>query len=160
MELATVLAALLIAVGIAGLVIPILPGLLLTVVGVLVWALTTRGTVAWVILGFTVVVALIGWVVQYTVPGRKMKAAGVPTSTLLVGAVCAVIGFFVIPVVGLFVGFLLGVLVVENVRLHDTAAAWRQTKVAVQAVLMSIGIELCAAVLVALLFVIGLLSTR
>lgn len=160
MEPMTVLAAVLVAVGVAGLVIPVLPGLALTVLGVLVWAISTGGTTAWVVFGIALVVAAIGWVVQYVVPGRRMKAAGVPTSTLLVGAVCAVIGFFVIPVLGLFVGFVLGVLGAELARQRDLSLAWQQTKVALKGVLLSIGIELCAATTIAVLFVIGLLVTR
>lgn len=160
MEPLTVLAALLVAVGVAGLVIPVLPGLALTVLGMLIWAASTGGTTAWVVFGIAAVVAVIGWVVQYVVPGRRMKAAGVPTRTLLVGAVCAIIGFFVIPVLGLFVGFVLGVLLAEYARQRDLGAAWRQTVVALKGVLLSIGIELLAATTIAVLFVIGLLVTR
>lgn len=160
MEPLTVLAALLVAVGVAGLVIPVLPGLALTVLGMLIWAASTGGTTAWVVFGIAVVVAVIGWVVQYVVPGRRMKAAGVPTVTLLVGAVCGIVGFFVIPVLGLFVGFVLGVLLAEYARQRDLSAAWRQTVVALKGVLLSIGIELVAATTIAVLFVIGLLVTR
>lgn len=160
MEPLTVLAALLVAVGVAGLVIPVLPGLALTVLGMLIWAASTGGTTAWVVFGIAVVVAVIGWVVQYVVPGRRMKAAGVPTMTLLVGAVCGIVGFFVIPVLGLFVGFVLGVLLAEYARQRDLSAAWRQTVVALKGVLLSIGIELVAATTIAVLFVIGLLVTR
>ncbi|YAL84475.1 DUF456 domain-containing protein [Dermacoccaceae bacterium W4C1] len=160
MEPMTVLAALLIAVGIAGLVIPVLPGLALTLVGVLVWAIGNGTTTAWVVFGICVVLGLIGWVVQYTVPGRRMKRAGVPTRALVIGAVAAVIGFFVIPVVGLFVGFVLGVMVGEYLRLRDPAAAWAQTIAASKGVLLSIGIELAAAVTIAVVWVVGLLATR
>ncbi|CAG7572934.1 hypothetical protein FB554_1077 [Barrientosiimonas humi] len=160
MEPVSVLAALLIAVGIVGLVIPILPGLIITLLGVGIWALERQDTAGWVVLGICTLIAAVGWMVQYAVPGRRMKAAGVPTPVLLVGAVAGVIGFFVIPVVGLFVGFVLGVLVVENARLRSWSAAWRQTKIALRGVIMSIGIELAAAVLVAVTWVIGLLVTR
>lgn len=160
MELVSVLAALLIAVGIAGLVIPVLPGLVLTVVGVLVWALERGDSAGWTVFGIALAIAIIGWVTQYVVPGRRMKAAGVPTRTLVAGAVCAVVGFFVIPVIGLFVGFVLGVYLMERLRTSNGAAAWTQTKVALKGVLLSVGIELCAAVGVAATWVVGLLVTR
>ena len=49
-------------------------------------------------------------VVKYAVPGRRLKAA-VPMRTLVVGGMFAVVGFFVIPVVGVLVGFPIGVYV-------------------------------------------------
>lgn len=160
MELVTVIAGLLIVVGIAGLVIPVLPGLALTVAGVLVWALERGDGTGWTVFGICLGVAALGWVTQYAIPSKRMKAAGVPTRTLLVGALCAVVGFFVIPVLGLFVGFVLGVYLMERLRMSDGAAAWAQTKVALKGVLLSIGIELCAALIVAATWVVGLLITR
>ena len=160
MELVTVAAAVLIATGIVGLVIPVLPGLLLTMGGVLLWAADRGDRTAWVFFGICLAIALIGWTVQYLVPSRRMRAAGVPTRTLLAGAVCGIVGFFVIPVVGLFIGFVLGVYLVEHLRLRSTAAAWSATKVALRGVLLSIGIELAAACLVAATWVVGLLVTR
>lgn len=160
MEILTVLAALLIAVGIAGLVIPVMPGLVLTVLGVLVWAIGHGETTGWVFFGIALVIAAVGWVTQYAVPGKRMKAAGVPTRSLVAGALSGLIGFFVIPVLGLFIGFVLGVYLAERMRLPDNAAAWAQTKVALKGVLLSIGIELTAALLVAATFIVGLLVTR
>ncbi|AKU17129.1 DUF456 domain-containing protein [Luteipulveratus mongoliensis] len=160
MELVTVVAALMIATGIVGLVVPVLPGLLVTVAGVLLWTLDRGDRTAWIVFAICAVIALAGWTVQYVVPSRRMRAAGVPTTTLLFGAVCGIAGFFVIPVVGLFVGFPLGVYLAEHLRLRNATAAWGATKVALKGVLLSIGIELAAACLVAATWVVGLLITR
>ena len=46
---------------------------------------------------------------KYVVPGRRLQVAGVPSSTQWFGAAVGVVGFFVVPVVGLFIGFVLGV---------------------------------------------------
>ena len=40
-------------------------------------------------------------------PGRQLRATGIPTSTLVTGGVLGVVGFFVIPVVGLLVGWIM-----------------------------------------------------
>ena len=53
---------------------------------------------------------------KYAVPGRRLKEVGIPTSTLLLGAVLGVVGFFVIPVVGLPIGFVLGIYLAELSR--------------------------------------------
>jgi uncharacterized protein len=63
--------------------------------------------------------------------------------------VLAVVGFFVIPVVGFFIGFPLGVYLEERRRLGPHAAAWRSTREALRAMGLSILIELTATALAA-----------
>lgn len=155
MDAVTVLAGLMIVAGILGLIIPVLPGLLLCLAGVLLWAWHVDSTLSWTIFGCCVLVGAIGWVVQFLVPNRRLKQAGVPGVAKLCGLVGAAIGFFVIPYVGLFVGFPVGVFAAEQARLRDTTRAWASTKAAVKAVLTSIGIELAAAVLVSWIWVVG-----
>ena len=91
---------------------------------------------------------VLGMVLQVTIPGRRMKRQGVGGSTLLVGALAGIVGFFVIPVVGLPVGFVLGVLGVEYTRTRDLGRAWYATKRALVGVLHSMGIELGTAVVI------------
>lgn len=143
----TVVAALLVAVGILGILVPILPGLVLVLAGIAVWAVPRGDTVGWTVLAVAVAVVVIGSVAKYLVPGRRLRDAGVPTRTLVAGAVLGVVGFFVIPVVGLFVGFVLGVFLAELARLRDRAAAWPSTRGALHAVGWSILIELAAALI-------------
>ncbi|WP_205860628.1 DUF456 domain-containing protein [Phycicoccus sp. HDW14] len=95
-----VLPPLLIVLGLVGVVVPVLPGTLLVLAGVLVWALAEQSTTGWVVLFLSVLVAAAGRVLQYLVPGRRMKQRGVRTSTLALAVLLAVVGFFVIPVVG------------------------------------------------------------
>ena len=66
-------------------------------------------------------------------PGRQLKASGVPTRTLVAGGVLAFVGFFVVPVVGMFIGFVLGVYVAERAQVGATGA-WPSTKAALRAV--------------------------
>ena len=46
---------------------------------------------------------------------------------MLAGALLGIVGFFVIPVVGLVIGFVVGVYLAEWYRLRDVARAWRAT---------------------------------
>jgi hypothetical protein len=52
--------------------------------------------------------------------------------------VLGIVGFFVVPVVGLFIGFVLGVWLAEMLRLGDSGTAWRSTRHALVAVGLSI----------------------
>ncbi len=157
MEPVTLLAGVLIAVGLAGIVLPVLPGLLLIWVGVGVWALSLRTPMAWAVLSIATAIMILGSVVKYLIPGRRMRTAGVPWSTLGLGALLGVLGFFVIPVLGLFIGFVAGIYLAERIRLDDNSLAWPSTVAALKAVGISMLIEMTAGLLMAAVWVGALL---
>jgi len=151
----TVVVGLIIVVGLIGIVIPVLPGLLLVWAAVLLWATQEQTTAGWVVFGIATTLALSGLLLQYLVPGRRMARAGVTTSTTLTGVVLGVVGFFVIPVLGAFVGFALGVYLAELVKRGSHAVAWPSTKHALKAIALSMGIELLTGLAIATTWVIG-----
>jgi uncharacterized protein YqgC (DUF456 family) len=153
-----VLVALVIAVGLVGILVPLLPGSVLILGGVLVWAWYVGGATAWVVCAVVAAVLLVGTVVKYLMPNRRLKDAGVPASTQWVGAAVGVVGFFVVPVVGLFLGFVLGVYLAEYRRLGQ-AAAWPSTRHALKAVGLSIAIELVAGLGATAVWLGGVLAT-
>jgi uncharacterized protein YqgC (DUF456 family) len=157
-NLIDVLVAVLIAIGIAGIIVPVLPGTVLVLAAVLLWAWSTGGTTAWVIAAIATLFLMGGTVVKFAVPGKQLKASGVPNKTLWIGAGFAFIGFFVIPVIGIFIGFVVGIYVAERMRVGATEA-WPSSLAALRAVGVSILIELAAACLAALTWVVGLVVT-
>ena len=158
-EVGLIVPPLLIIVGLVGIVVPVLPGLLLVLGGVLLWAVLEGGAVAWSIFGVSLLVAVIGWILQYTLPGKRMRERGVSSSTLIIAVLFGIVGFFVVPVVGAIIGFVLGIFVVELARSRDRALAWERTRHALVAVLHSMGIELAAGLVIAALYVGGLVAT-
>jgi Uncharacterized protein conserved in bacteria len=154
----TVIAAVLIVVGILGILLPVLPGLLLVLAGIAVWAIPRNDAVGWWVLGIAAAVVVLGTIVKYALPGRRLRDSGVPNRTLLVGAVLGIVGFFVVPVVGLFLGFVLGVYVAERIRLGSPLEAWPSTKKALAAVGWSILIELLTGLLAAAVWVGALIA--
>lgn len=153
------LCAVLLVIGTIGIVVPVIPGLLIVLLAVLIWAISTGGTTAWVIFGIAAVVWVVGVVAQFLIPGKRLKAQGVGMGTLMLAVVAAVIGFFVIPVVGAVVGFVLGIFLVELSRSRDAGSAWSRTRAALRAILHSMGIELATALVIAVLFVVGVFIT-
>jgi len=153
-----VLVALAIAVGLVGILVPVLPGSILVLGAVLVWAWTVGGATAWAVFAVAAVILVAGSVVKYLVPNRHLKDAGIPASTQWVGAALGIVGFFVVPVVGLVIGFVLGVYLAEYRRV-GSAAAWPSTKHALRAVGLSILIELVAGVGATLVWVAGVIAT-
>ncbi|QCX27239.1 DUF456 domain-containing protein [Nocardioides jishulii] len=155
MTLTNVLVGAAIAIGLVGIVVPVLPGSLLVGGAVLAWAIVHDAPAAWVVFAVAATFLVAGTVVKFLVPGRRLQTAGVPSSTLWFGAALGIVGFFVVPVVGLFLGFPLGVYLAEYRRLGPERA-WPATKGALRAVGLSILIELVAAVLAALTWGVGL----
>ncbi len=153
----TVVTGLLMIVGLVGIVVPVVPGLLLTVGATLLWAYAHPAPGAWVVFWVAVVLYAVGVVTQYLLPGRTMRREGVGTSTMLLAVALGIVGFFVIPVVGAIVGFVLGIFVVEFARRQDRYAAWSATKTALVAVLHSMGIELLAGLAIVITWIVGLL---
>jgi uncharacterized protein YqgC (DUF456 family) len=146
---AELLVLLVMLVGLVGVVVPVLPGLLLIWGAGVVWAWVGGGPGHWAVAAVLTVLLAVGTVTKYALPARRASGAGAPRQTLVVGAVAAVAGFFVIPVVGFFVGGVGGVYLAERARLTTHAAAWRSTR----AVLLGIGIGVLVELVTGVLMV-------
>jgi hypothetical protein len=154
MALTDLLVGVAILVGLVGILLPFLPGSLLILGAVALWATETGTGRAWVVLAAVTLLLGAGAVGKYAVPGRRLTLDGVPRRTLLLGALTGVVGFFVVPVVGLVLGFVLGVYVAEARRLGRHRAG-PSTWSALTAVGLSLLIELGAGLLAALTWLVG-----
>ena len=134
-------------VGIVGTVVPVLPGSILVGGAILVWALVEGGATAWVTAILACAVLVVGHVLTILIPGRRMSAAGIPTRTLVAGGILGIVGFFLVPVVGLPLGFVLGVYLAERIRLREHAAAWPSTVEAMKGTGLSVLTGLLATML-------------
>lgn len=156
--MSVVLAALLVAVGLVGILVPVLPGSVLVVAGVLLWAVAEGGGLAWGVLAAAAALVVLGAIVKYVVPGRRLQDAGIPASSLWAGGLLGLVGFFVVPVVGLPLGFVLGVYAAEARRLGAPAAR-TSTGHALRAAGLSVVIELAAALAATVVWVGGVVAT-
>ena len=154
MTLIELIAGVAILVGIVGIVVPVLPGSVLILAAVLVWSVDVGTRAGWLVFAAVTALLVAGAVVKYLVPGRNLRTSGVPRRTLLIGAALGIVGFFVIPVVGLLVGFVAGIYAAERARLGP-GRAWPSTKAALRAVGLSILIELAAGLLAAAVWLAG-----
>lgn len=145
--------------GLIGIVVQVLPGAVLVLGGILVWAIMTGGTQAWVVFGVAAVAIAIAEVLQWILAGKHMRKAEVPVLTLAVGGIAGIIGFFVIPVLGLFLFFVGAIFLLEWARRKDVSAAWGATKAALQATLITIGVQLAGSLIATAAWVIGLFIT-
>ncbi|OMH34135.1 DUF456 domain-containing protein [Tersicoccus sp. Bi-70] len=153
--LATVIAALVLLVGLIGIVVPVLPGSILIVVGLLIWAISIGSTTGWVVFAVGTVLAAAGMSASWVLTGRRLKARRIPNRSILVGLVAAVVGAFLIPVVGLLVGFVGGLLLSELARQRDLKAALSTSWAAVKATGIGILVEFGCGCLAVSVFAIG-----
>jgi uncharacterized protein YqgC (DUF456 family) len=148
------------ALGVIGVVVPLLPGLLLIAAAGLVWTIADGGgPTRWTVFAVMVALLVVGTVTKYVLPAKSAAARGAPASTLLAGAAGAVVGFFVIPVIGLVVGGVAGIFLAELARLGDARRASSATGAALVAIGVGILVELTAGLAMVLTWVVGLLLT-
>jgi uncharacterized protein len=149
MDALTLITATAIVAGLIGTVLIVFPGIVLVWGAVGVWALLDDSPARWYLFAVATVIFVASMLLKYLVPGRRLAEAGTPAWTIAASAVAGIVGFFLIPVVGFFVGFVGGLLVIELVRLKDWSVAWPATRRALVAVGLSVAVELFAGLLIA-----------
>ena len=154
----SLLLGLVMLVGLLGVVVPLLPGTALILGAGVVWAafVVDDGATRWVVVAVMAALFLVGLVLKYALPGRHL-AGRLPRRTLLLGAAGAVLGFFVLPPLGLLIGGVAGVYVAEAQR--DRATAWRSTVQVLTAIGLGVLAELAAGVLMVGAWLVGLVVT-
>lgn len=158
--LGEVLVVVVVVIGLIGAVVQVVPGGgMLVLAAVLVWSFVTGGDVGLTV-GIVAAVAVVGAEVgKYLLAGRYLGRGGVPGRTLVIGGLAGVVGFFVIPVIGLPIGFVVGVYASESLRLRDQGAARRATWRAMKAAGLAILIELSGALVATAALLIGMWQT-
>ena len=157
-DTADLVAGLVILAGLVGLVVPVLPGTSLVAVAMLGWAAYVGEPLGWALVGAGLVVLAAGMGIKYLLAGRHLRGHGVPSSTLVVGGLLGIVGFFVVPVIGLPLGFVLGVYLSELSRV-GSQRAWPATVAALKAVGIALLVELVAGFGAAALWVAAAVTT-
>jgi uncharacterized protein YqgC (DUF456 family) len=148
-EVGLVLVGLAIGVGLFGVVLPVLPGAVLVWAAIAAWAVAVHEPLGWAVLAVATLAIASTQVLKYLVPARALDGLGIPLVSVVVGVAAAIAGFFLIPVVGLFLGFPLGIFAAEWLRLRSHRRAWESTRGALKYMGVSILIELTGALLAA-----------
>ncbi len=146
-------------VGLVGVVVPILPGAVLVgVAGIAATFALGIDTAGWVLVVVLAVVTLVGTGASYVLPTRRGLKGDVAGSSLVLAGALAVVGFFVIPVVGLVIGAVLGLQLGEVARHGDRRRAWASTRSVLRAYGIGILVELGAALLLVAIWLVTTLA--
>ncbi|MCT1996758.1 DUF456 domain-containing protein [Brachybacterium muris] len=151
----TVLVALAYVVGLCGIVLPVLPGTITIIIATLIWSIVTGSWTSWVAFAIIAVLGIAGMTTSYVLTGRRLQRHEVPTWPILVGIASGIVGIFVIPFLGLPIGFLAGLYVSEAVRLKDWKRGLSSAWVAIKALGIGIAIEFTLAMLSTITFAIA-----
>ncbi len=143
------LVGLVMVLGLIGVLVPGIPGRWMVWAGMLWWSMHVQSGLAWALLVGSTALLLVDQVVVWQLPPRRIRAVGVtPRMAALAGA-GALLGFFLVPVVGAIPGFVAGIYWHERRRLGGHGPAAASTRSVMRAAGTSVLVELFASLLVA-----------
>ena len=138
-----------------GTAVPVLPGLVVVLVataGTLL--LQGTGPLAWTVVVLLVALTVAGSVVSAVLPARRAALSGAPRRSRWFAATGAVVGFFVIPVLGLVIGGAVGLLLAEQQRLRAWGPAWASARGVLAGYGLGVLLELGIGVVMGLLWLV------
>lgn len=152
------LSLLLIAIGIAGTILPILPGLILCFLGVLLYKFTSNPEFSIFYIIIFGLLTLVSIILNYTIPLKTTKKYGGSRYGKIGGFLGTIIGLF-FPPIGFIIGMLLGVFLGE--LLHDKTdrkKAFNATKGAFIGFIYGTGFNLLVGLAMFLVIIIDLFT--
>lgn len=154
MALLVLLTAIVIAVGVLGTVLPIVPGLWLIWFACLVFGLIDGfDATAWVAMTVITVAAIAGTAAGVYLPQRTVAAGGLSVPAQLFALALGVVGFFAIPVIGAVLGFVGGVFVAALAQERDVPVAWRSTVAALRGIAIGSAVQFGAGMAMAIVWI-------
>ena len=153
----TVAAGILLAVAVFGTVYPVLPGSPLAIVTLIGWGWVLGSAASWTAAGIGALLAAVGWSASTVLTGRRLKKERIPRRSILLAVVAGIVGMFVIPVAGLFIGFAGGLFLSEYARARDAKSASRSSLEALKAMGIGILVEFFMVSLAASVWTIGVI---
>jgi len=115
--------------GLLALLIPIIPGIIIIWLAALVYGIIagfgTAGTIIFILL---TLMALGSIVMDEVIIGASSRAHGASWIAILVAVVAGIIGTFVLPPFGGLLGALIGIFIVEIIRVKDLRTALHSTR--------------------------------
>ncbi|AZM56244.1 DUF456 domain-containing protein [Streptomyces sp. WAC 01529] len=142
------LVAVVMLLGLCGVLVPGVPGPWLVWAAVLWWALQDQRGLAWGLLVGASVVLLAAQAVRWQLPPRRLRQSGATRRMAAFAGAGALLGFCVVPVLGAIPGFVGGIYTAERLRLGGHGEAVAATRTAMRNGGTSVLTELFACLLI------------
>jgi uncharacterized protein len=153
----SVIAGILLAVAAFGTVVPVLPGSPIAFAALIAWGWVLGGAAAWTAAVIGALLCALGFGATALLTGRTLRQQHIPKRSTIVAVVAGIVGMFVIPVVGLFVGFAGGLFVTEYLRRGDFEGALKASGEALRATGLGMLVEFAMVALAGSTWTIGLI---
>ncbi|WP_406374959.1 DUF456 domain-containing protein [Streptomyces sp. NBC_00647] len=137
-----------ILLGLAGVLVPGLPGSWLVWAAVLWWALSDPQALSWAVLVGATAVLLLAQAIRWMLPPRRLRESGATPRMAVYAGTGAALGFFLVPVIGAVPGFIGGIYLGERLRLGGHGEAKASVRTAMRAGGWSVLTELLACLLI------------
>ncbi|PSM42849.1 DUF456 domain-containing protein [Streptomyces dioscori] len=135
--------------GLSGVLVPGAPGSWLVWAAVLWWAFEDPRALSWGVLVGATAVLLVARVIRWWLPPRRLRASGATPRMAVYAGVGALLGFFVVPVLGAIPGYVGGAYLSERLRLGGHGDALASTRRVMRQGGTSVLVELFACLLIA-----------
>ena len=104
-------------VGLLGLIIPIFPGLVIIWIGSLAYVLKTGFEFpAWLMFSILTVIMIVGSLLDNFVMGKQAHKQGASWLSIVLAILFGIVGAFIIPIIGGFLGAILALFIAEWIR--------------------------------------------
>ena len=154
-KLLIVVVAVVMVIGVAGTVLPILPGLWVIWFAAVAYGILAGVTTGgWFAMALITALAITGTASAFYLPQRAASSVGVPWWGQLVAIGFAVAGFFVVPIVGVPLGFAVGILVATIVRERRIAGALGATWATLKSMLLASGVQFAVGLMMMAVWVV------
>lgn len=152
---------LLLLVGILGTFLPVLPGLLLSLCGLLIYKFGTDSSLSMAYIWIFVFLTLLSIILNYVIPARTNRKYGGTRWGSAGSVIGTILGMFFIPVpFGFLIGMFLGVFVGELLHdANDKKKAWNSTKGALIGFLYGTGFNFMVGLAMFLVVLIDILKS-
>jgi uncharacterized protein YqgC (DUF456 family) len=148
------------AIGLVGILIPIAPGIVLVWLAGLAWAILDGGGLTrWSLFAVMTALTVGALIANVRIPAKSASTTNAPRGTLWLAALFAVIGFFVIPIAGVLIGFCCGVLLAHLIATNDIHKAFDAMWATLRAFGKSVLVQGICGVGICLLWILGLILT-
>ncbi|MGW0464611.1 DUF456 domain-containing protein [Streptomyces sp. NPDC003027] len=142
------LVAMVMLLGLFGVLAPGVPGPWLVWAAVLWWSLQQQSGLAWILLVASTALLLLTQVVVWQLPQRRFRGVGISRRMVAYAGVGAFLGFFLVPVLGAIPGFVGGIYLSERLRLGGHGPAKASTRALMRAAGTSVLVELFSCLLI------------
>ena len=156
--LINILCLILLFLGIIGTVLPVLPGLLLSICGLLIYKFGTDSDLSIIYIWVFGILTLVSIVLSYVIPAKTNQKYGGTRWGSIGSIIGTIIGMF-FPPIGFLIGMFAGVFIGE--LLHDSkdmTKAWKSTKGAFIGFIYGTGFSLVVGVAMFLVVVLDMLN--